>query len=383
MSRSVRAIALWVVSIVGGASIAGCAAAPAILGIHEPPKANAASAPLTVDQARSILTRDFTAAQQGETTTGAAALAAQRTAYTGEGLRAANARVKLAKVQPSLADSPALAPQQPRLLALSRGFGFPRVIVAQTLSSEGPLPILHLLTSPDAATPYRISASATMLLASTVKPFDALTKGSPLVTDGAGLAVAPTALLNAYAAGMAFPAKAVTNPPFAADTYAAQVRAGAAQVAQAVASPGDLLAGPQGRPQLRVCRAAGQRRRAGLRGHRAHGLLRGEGGPGRQHRCQQSVCPADRQEAGHQGRPRSPRLSSSSSPCPAPAGRPRWLRPGSRSSQGRAPDRDRRQGQCTHDFASHQRGCPSWRRGPVRAQPADAPRPAQQEATDS
>jgi len=236
MSRSVRAIALWVVSIVGGASIAGCAAAPAILGIHEPPKANAASAPLTVDQARSILTREFTAAQQGETTTGAAALAAQRTAYTGEGLRAANARVKLAKVQPSLADSPALAPQQPRLLALSRGFGFPRVIVAQTLSSKSPLPILHLLTSPDAATPYRISASATMLLASSVKPFDVLTKGSPLVTDGAGLAVAPIALLNAYAAGMAFPAKAVTNPPFAADTKAAEVRAGAAQVAQAVAS---------------------------------------------------------------------------------------------------------------------------------------------------
>lgn len=233
MARSLRVVALSVVLV---ASVAGCGAAHAVLGIHSAPKANAASVPLTLDQATDILTRDFTAAQLGETTTGPAAQVALRTAYSGEGLRAALARIGLAKVQPIGAVSPFLAPRQPRLLAVPRGFGFPRVILAQTVASEGSLPILYLLTSPDAATPYRISASATMLLASSLRPFDALTKGSPLVTDGSGLAASGTVLLQAYAAGMAFPAKAVANPPFTSDSFIAQVRAKAAGNAKAVAA---------------------------------------------------------------------------------------------------------------------------------------------------
>lgn len=236
MTRSVRAIALSIAGIVGGASVAGCGAAEAVLGIHEPPRANATSAAMNVDQAKRVLNRDFTAAQQGETSTGAAAPAALRTAYTGEGLRAAKARVKLASVRPTAAGSSILAPQEPRLLAVSRGFGYPRIMVAQTLAAKDSIPILHLLTSPDAATPYRISASATMLPLSTVTPFDPLSEGSPQVSGGRGLAVTPSVLLKAYAAGMAFPAKAVTNPPFTADAKAAQVRSGAAQVAKAVAS---------------------------------------------------------------------------------------------------------------------------------------------------
>ena len=192
--------------------------------------------PLTPDQARAILTRDFTAAQQGDTTADKTVRDVRRTAYTDEGLRAANARVKLAKVQPTGAVSPLLAPNEPRLLAVPRGFGYPRVLLAQTVASEGPLPILYLLTSPDAATPYRIGASATMLLSTSLKPFDSLAKGSPLVTDGTELTVAPDALLGAYAAGMAFPAKASANPPFAADVFSGQVRAKAASVAKAVAA---------------------------------------------------------------------------------------------------------------------------------------------------
>ena len=233
MTRKARAIAL---SIVISVSVTGCGAANAVLGVHAPPKANPSAVPLTPDQAKTILTRDFTAAQQGDTTADTSVRDVLRTAYTGEGLRAANARVKLAKVQPTGAVSPLLAPQQPRLLAVPRGFGYPRVILAQTVASEGPLPILYLLTSPDAATPYRIRASATMLLATSLKPFDSLAKGSPLVTDGTGLAVVPAALLGAYAAGMAFPAKAVANPPFLADIFSGQVRAKAASVAKAVAA---------------------------------------------------------------------------------------------------------------------------------------------------
>src|ERR1019366_941118 len=138
-------------------------------------------------------------------------------------------------VQPAVAHSSLLAPQQTQLLAVSRGFGFPRFIVAQTVAFQGSLPILHLLTCPDAATPYRIAMSAEMVPPATVKPFDPLSHGSPLVNDGAGLAVAPAALLKAYAAWMAFPAKSVITPPFAADSFSSQLRGRGAAAAKAVA----------------------------------------------------------------------------------------------------------------------------------------------------
>ncbi|HEY5247959.1 MAG TPA: hypothetical protein VIJ15_05825, partial [Dermatophilaceae bacterium] len=142
---------------------------------------------------------------------------------------------RLASVQAVATASPLLA-SQPKLLAVSRGFGFPRFIVAQSVVSDGGLPILHLLTSPDAATPYRISMSVEMVPPATIKRFDRLSRGSSLVADGAGLAVAPAKLLTLYAAQMAFPAKATPKPPFTADSFSGQVRQGAAGVSRAVAS---------------------------------------------------------------------------------------------------------------------------------------------------
>lgn len=239
MSRSARAstrsmVLSMVMLLVTTVFLTGCGASHSVLGIGEAPKVNPTSVPLSLAQAESILTRDFTAARQGETSTGSAAKAALRTAYTGEGLRAAIARLKLVAVQPTTAVSPLLAPQQPRLLAVPRGFGYPRVMLAQIVASEGPLPILYLLTSPNAATPYRIGGSATMLLGSSLKPFDPLSKGSSLVTGE--LAVAPAALLKAYADGMSFPAKRVAKPPLSSDSFSVQVRGKAAGIAKAVAS---------------------------------------------------------------------------------------------------------------------------------------------------
>jgi hypothetical protein len=236
MTRHSRAIAVSIVGIVIGTSVAGCGAARSVLSIHEAPKADPATVPLSADQAKRILTRDFTAAQQAEIRTGAVAQAALRTAYTGEALRAVKARIKLTPVPAGGGDSPALAPRQPLLLALSRGFAFPRVMVVQTVDAKGSTPILHLLTSPDASTPYRISTSAAMLPSSSFKPFDALSKGSPLVRDGIGLVVSDSALLKAYATGMGFPLKAVPNPPFTSDAFAAQMRLRAKAVAKAVAT---------------------------------------------------------------------------------------------------------------------------------------------------
>jgi len=235
MIRIVRATVVSVVCAVMVTSVSGCGVVDAFLGIHQAPTAQVSVPPLTVGQANQILARVFAAANLGETTTGPAATADLRTAYTGEGLAGVSGQVKLASVQPALVTSPLLTPR-PTLLAVSRGFGFPRFIVAQTVASVGGLPTLHLLISPDAATPYRIAMSVEMVPPATVEPFDALGQGSSLVTNGAGLAVAPATLLNLYAAQMAFPARAVHKPPFAADSFSDQVRAGAAGVAKAVAS---------------------------------------------------------------------------------------------------------------------------------------------------
>jgi len=245
----IRVVRVLVVSLVCAgfvlvmASVPGWGVTHSLLGIHEAPPAKRTSAPLTVEAAKSILARVFTAAYLGETSTGSASGDQLRTAYTGQGLRGVDGRVKLASVQPAATMSPLLAPH-PKLLAVSRGFGFPRFIIAQTVPSEGGLPVLHLLVSPDPATPYRISMSAEMVPPATVQPFDRLASGSPLVanstgslvTRSAGLAVAPATLLNQYAAQMAFPAKAISKPPFAADPFSGQVQAGAAGVAAAVAA---------------------------------------------------------------------------------------------------------------------------------------------------
>jgi hypothetical protein len=245
MVRVVRVMVVTILAVVGIVmitSIPGWGVTHALLGIHQAPEAKASVVPLSVEQAKSIVARSFTAAYLGESKSGDAAKAALRNAYTLEGLRAAGGRVKLAKVQPASTASPLRVPR-PTLLAVSRGSGFPRFIVAQTVASEGGVPTLHLLISPDAATPYRICMSVEMVPPATVTPFDPLSSGSslvpnttgPSVGNGDGLAVAPQDLMKLYAAQMAYPAKPVRKPPFSADPFASQVQAGAAAVAKAVA----------------------------------------------------------------------------------------------------------------------------------------------------
>lgn len=235
MVRPIRSVAL---AATVALALSGCAAAGPLVGLQPPPAAVPSVAPLTGPHARDILSRAFTAASQAGSDTGAQAdrdTGARSIAYAGPALTAAGARARLDAVQPGLGGgSWALSPSQPGLLALSRGFGWPRAMVAQTVPSGGSLPVLHLLTSPDALTPYRISISASMLPNSTVRRFDPLPQGSRLVTDGAGLAVAPTALVTQYAGALSFPAHSVPNPAYAADPFAEQVRQNAAAQARSV-----------------------------------------------------------------------------------------------------------------------------------------------------
>ena len=105
LNGRVRTIAAAVLCAAMVAPVTGCGVTRAALGIHQAPEAKATSASLTVDQAKRILARDFTAAYLGETKTGTVATTALRTAFRGEGLRGVGGRVKLSSVQPAAANS--------------------------------------------------------------------------------------------------------------------------------------------------------------------------------------------------------------------------------------------------------------------------------------
>jgi hypothetical protein len=120
-----------------------------------------------------------------------------------------------------------------KVLAVSRGTGWPRVILAQTTSTDGAAE-LNVLTSPDARTPFRLSASATMHPGATVSALDPLPHGAPLVVDGAGLATAPTDLFRDYAAALAYPRPAAPTTVALDDPFSTAVRANAAAQAKAL-----------------------------------------------------------------------------------------------------------------------------------------------------
>ncbi|HET7477736.1 MAG TPA: hypothetical protein VFJ97_17170 [Dermatophilaceae bacterium] len=235
-----RSVTLLVTTTLLLSTTTGCGVGAGLAGIKAPPVAVTTDAALSTEQARSVLRRQFTAAQQAAP--GAAtAPEASAAAYTGPALLAAQARLKLGASAGGTGGPAALAPEQPGLLAVSRGVGYPRALLAQTIPSSNALPVLHLLVSPDVATPFRIASSATMLPASSVQPFAAPGAGSPLVTDGLDLAVRPAALFDAYAQALSFATTLPASAPFATDPFLAQVRLNATNQARAVVTQASFV----------------------------------------------------------------------------------------------------------------------------------------------
>lgn len=218
-------------------TLAACGATGSLVGVHGPPTPVSDVAPVTSANAGQIAQRVFTAAALAASEQGPGAWTEEHAAYTGSALTAAVADSRLTKVQPQIqGDAPAIAPQRPDVLAVSQGWDFPRVMVAKTALGTGSLPVLHLLVSRDAAAPFRIAASATMLPDATVHRFAPLAQGSPLVRDAKGLPVAPDELLSAYAASLAYPAPAGRAAPYAPDRFASQIHAAATAQAAAVST---------------------------------------------------------------------------------------------------------------------------------------------------
>ena len=227
MSRSTSRIAL-----VGALSLAlaGCGAGPGLAGIHDAPSQVTTTAPISADTAETIATRVLAQAAEASAAKPEEAEALRVEALTGSALAVANAASRLETDAPA-PTAPLTRAEPPKVLGVSRGTGWPRLILVQTSTAENGA-VLNLLVSPDAKTPYRLSAAAPMQPGATVAALDPLSTGSPLVAPGAKLAAQPANLLKEYAASLAYPKPVATTDVDAAEPFAAAIRGHAAEQAK-------------------------------------------------------------------------------------------------------------------------------------------------------
>lgn len=189
----------------------------------------------TPDQANAEVAKAITAQIAAVAQPGSAGKALREAAYVDKALAAATAQGKLVSTLTAVQKADlALSPKDPVVLAVSRTAAYPRVILAKATFAGSGSPALVTLVSSAADAGYRIASIARMLPSATVGKFDAVTAGSAPVGDAAGLAVAPDALLTAYAAALAYPAPAAADGPFTQDAFFAAVRKGAADQASAL-----------------------------------------------------------------------------------------------------------------------------------------------------
>lgn len=206
---------------------AGCASA---IGVHDAPSATHTAVALSPEQADVIATRVLTDAATATSAPASAAKALRAASMTGSALTVATAADQLG-VTSAASLNPVTVPPQPRVLAISRGTGWPRVILVQTTDSSG-ASVLNLLSSPDVRTPFKLAASATMHAGATVPALDPLTAGSPLSVALGAVPVAPQDLVSEYAASLAYPKPKPSAHVSTGDPFSTGVQANAAAQAK-------------------------------------------------------------------------------------------------------------------------------------------------------
>jgi hypothetical protein len=231
-------------------TLAGCGAGSAIVGIHHPPAQITTTAPITTQSARQIATRVMTDVQRADAAPAAQAKPLRALAMTGTALAAANAASELGGADGGTSQA-LTRTEPPKVLAISRGTSWPRVILVQSTNAEGAA-VLNLLSSPDARTPFKLSARATMHPGASVAALDSLVKGSPLVTDDSTLTPAPQELLKGYAASLAYPKPVAAKGVDGSDPFSMSVRANAAAQAKAFGKLATLTQTHQVQPAATV-----------------------------------------------------------------------------------------------------------------------------------
>ena len=217
-------------------SVTACGAGSSLAGVHEAPAQVTTTAPLSARSAESIATRVMTLAGQARTAPADQAKRLRAQALTGSALAVAEAADQLGTAQDT-AGSPVVRNEPPKVLAISRGTAWPRLMLVQSTGADDAA-VLNLLTTPDAATPFKLAASARMHPGAKVAALDALQQGSPAEAGsverpaGAKVAIAPKDLVTEYAASLTFPKPAAAPHVDESDPFSSAVRANAAAQAK-------------------------------------------------------------------------------------------------------------------------------------------------------
>ena len=234
-------------------ALTGCGAGSVLVGFNDAaPSQVTTTAPIGADSAQKIAERVIARADEAAAAPAADAADLREAALTGSALAVATAASKLeTDPAPSATSAPLTRSESPKVLAVSRGTSFPRLILVQTATADGAAR-LNLLTSPDASTPFRLSTSVTMAPGTQVAALDTLDSGSPLVTDATELAVDPEELVSQYAASLDYPNPAKAADVATTDPFAASVRANAAAQAKAFGALATLTQKHAAQPEQTV-----------------------------------------------------------------------------------------------------------------------------------
>ena len=146
-----------------------------------------AKAAISVEEAEKIVAEVFEARHASFQEDGKKARKAQKRAFTGSALEAAQAADKLEDVDGEPAEAKAKAPMETNVLAISRADGdLPVFLLVQTVPKDG-VPLLHLVASASGKDEdFRIGWESRMLPGTEIPSFDRRSVGSPVLRKGKG-----------------------------------------------------------------------------------------------------------------------------------------------------------------------------------------------------
>ncbi len=224
-------------ALVALALLTGCSPTETIAGLHAAPAEKAAVAPLPVAAAQRITARVLQAADAAETQPAdEAGKAARAAVLSGNAADLAAARIAVNGVVPQTPEASLLRPAVPKVLGVSRGMGFPRVILATTLDETTNRQYLETLVSPEVTAPFTLENRIAMLPGATLPGLGDVVAGMPLagLDDAQGLALSPKAALEAYAAALTYPSPVANDAVDTTDTFAANLVANQKKQAEAL-----------------------------------------------------------------------------------------------------------------------------------------------------
>ena len=225
------------IGLLTAATLAGCSPTESIAGIHAPPPENMKVAPLSADWAESIAARvSQEAAAAGTLAVDDAGNAARDAVLTGTAANLTKARLTVSGAASGAATLS--KSDEPKILAISQGKGFPRVLLATTLDDQANRQYLESFLSTDVTAPFRLENRVPMLPGATLPALPALAAGAPLVgaDEADGLVLSPKAALEAYAGAIAYPSPVANDSVETTDGFASVLQANQKKQADALGS---------------------------------------------------------------------------------------------------------------------------------------------------